>query len=172
MSDTITYLGHLAYDDVVPILKAARIQIAAAVNLMLPELSAQLAGAIKLAAYMGITPPSIPIVLAAKILAAAQVAIVMPGINFGITAAGVFIARLQVIVGALQVALTWGMYPGSAHLLVYEGTKAGFAGALSSALNGGIPEIAPGARVVAPILIVDEVDSASLASLRVLVKVS
>lgn len=168
MSDEIIYDSQVSFLDALPIIGLAKIQISAVASAMMPEIAAKIAAATSLAANIGIKLPSIA--LATKILAAMTASIGPPGIDFTVTACTTLIARLNVFMGALQLALAWGSYPGTLRLIVYEGTASGFAPKLSAAINDGT--MSPRTIILAPCLIVDEGDPTSLASMRILVKVS
>jgi len=168
MTDEIIYDGTLSFADALPVLGLARIQIQALCSVLMPEVTAKIAAATSLAANIGIKLPSIA--LATKILAAMTATIGPPAVDFTVTACMTLIARMNVFLGAMNLALAWGVYPGSLRLIVYEGTAKGFASKMSAAINAGAT--LPDAIILAPCLIVDEADPTSLASIRVLVKVS
>lgn len=170
---TVSYLGNISILDAFPILALARTAISGVVTATRPDIMARLDGAIRLLANVSVRPPSIAASLqtAVKILAALQVAIAPPQINFSITACNTLIARLTLIKAALDLALNWGVYPGSVHVLVYQGKLRDMAAGVSQAVNGGVIEGVPlNADVYAPFIVVDVTDTVSLSSLKVMVR--
>jgi len=168
---TIKYLGHLSLMEVFPIIMSARRQILAVVSLVRPSVKARLDGLLKLAA--SIKPPSISasVQLGIKLRDSLQVAIAPP--SFAASACAQLSARLTAIIGALQAAVSWGIFPGFVHVFVYEGRADQMGATISAAIQGGLlSDISPQAMVYAPAIVVDATDPVAPPALKVILKTS
>ena len=171
---SIQYLGRLSLIEAFPILAVARLQVRAIVNLVLPDVTARLAGAVALAANIRLKPPSLSasVVLAAKILAQLQVAITPPSVDFAVAACASLIAQLGSIKAALDLALNWGVFPGSVHVFVYQGAAQDMGATVTAYISGGgLAGVVGTSKVIAPFVVVETADVVSTTSLQAMIKV-
>jgi len=169
---TVRYVGKLSMLEAFPLIALAKIQISAVVSASLPDLYARLIVAGKLLAGFTVRPPQISaaLALALQTLANLQVGITPPMIDFAGMACLQLIAKLQIILPILDAALAWGIYPGSAHLFVYEGRTSELGATVAAYVKSGmLMGMPPNATVFAPFLVVDTTDAVSLPSIKILV---
>lgn len=167
---TLTYIGRLSIEEAIPILALARAQLRGLVAVMLPDVAARLAGALKVSVSVSI--PGIVGDITAKIQALTSLIASLPTLSLvpptgAITAVGAIIVQLGIIKAALEAALSWGSFPGTVHVFVYNGRADQMGATISSAVAGGALGTVPGAStVMAPIIVVETSDTVAVASVR------
>ncbi len=120
----------------------------ASLALVVPQLTAQLAGLVQLQASLVISPPTIAgsIALAQQLIASLQAAITLPGASLNITAIAAAIAQLSALLGSLQAqvaavaSLNVSLGTPGVWAYSYEGTPALFGPDFAAEIGGGLPD--------------------------------
>jgi hypothetical protein len=149
VSGQFSYLGSRSLGQCVPLALQAQLGIDASVGIVLPQITAQIEGAIELQANLTLNPPT----LAANLQAAlglvaaleASIAIGAPSVSFQLAAVAELLAKLQADLGALNAQLAFsanlGLVLGVGGVLgyAYSGSADGISDAAQNAFSGGLP---------------------------------
>lgn len=172
---SFSYLGHIGIDDAFPILAAAKVQVRGLAAAMLPDVASRLAGALR--ASVSISTPGVVGDITAKIQALTSLIASLPTLSLvpptgAISIVGTLILQLGAIKALLDAALSWGDFPGSVHVFLYEGKASDMSAAIAAHVASGFLGTIPAAnRVVAPVIVVDANDRIATASLRAMLRV-
>lgn len=173
---SLTYIGRLSIEEAIPILALAKTQLRVLVAVMLPDVAARLAGALKLS--VSVSMPGIVGDITAKIQALTSLIASLPTLSLvpptgAISAVGTIIVQLGLIKAALDAALSWGTFPGSVHVFVYNGRADQMGATISAAVSGGmLGGVRSDANVIAPFIVVETIDTIAVTSLRAILKVT
>lgn len=145
---TVTQVGQLTIGAVVPVAIAAQATADASLGLVIPQITAQIAGLIALITQLGLTPPSIEgsIALLTQAIASLQAAVTLPGASANITAIAAALAQLEATLLSLSAQLAasaaLGVTLGTPGVWVYsyDGTPGAFGPNFSGAIGGGLPD--------------------------------
>lgn len=147
MSGQATLIGSLSVGQLCPLLLASQAQLTANVNVLLPQIQAQITGLLALQANLVATPPNIASMLAqAEALVAAILAAIaqgIPPVSLQITAVAAALAQLNVTLGQLTASLTFaaGFPLGATGIAAYAytGTVGAMGSAITAAMSSGLP---------------------------------
>lgn len=149
----LTSMGQLTLGDSVPVALSASAELAASVNLMLPEVNAKIAGLVALQASLTLTPPSLAgnLQVALDLVASLQASLSLglPGLDFQLTAVAALLAELNVFLGALlaklDLALSLQATLGTPGIFAYQyiGPVGTAGNELQVRLAGGLPGGSP-----------------------------
>jgi hypothetical protein len=145
---SVNQVGQLSIGGVVPIAIAAQATADASLGLVIPQITAQIAGLIALITQLGISPPSIEgsIALLTQAIGSLQAAVTLPGASANITAIAAALAQLEAtllslnaqVTASAALAVTLGT-PG-VWVYSYDGTPRAFGPNFSGAIGGGLPD--------------------------------
>jgi hypothetical protein len=148
--------GEVTFGQALPIGLAASAGIAASVGLVMPQISAQIAGLIELQTRLTLTPPTLAANLQAVIglQAALEAAITIgvPGIDIQLAAVAELLATLNASIGALEAQLAFSVSldalfgTGGVLMYAYSGTADGIVDAAQSAF-ASLPGVDPATSV-------------------------
>lgn len=170
----LTYVGRLSIEEAFPILAAAKGQLRAMATVMLPDVASRLAGALKMSVTIAV--PGVVGDITAKIQALTSLIASLPNLSLtppsgAISAVGTIVLQLKLIKEALDAALSWGVYPGSVHVFVYNGRADEMGSTIAAAVAGGmLGGVRANANVLAPIIVVETSDVVAVASVRAVLR--
>lgn len=151
----LTFLGSQSLGAICPF---AVTTVNGMIALLLPKLSAQLAGLLALQASLSVSPPTLSanLSVATQLLATLQasVRLGLPGIDFQVSAVAALLAKLQIDIAGLVLPPIFAT--AGIDLYAYDGTPADFGGLVAAQLGGGLPGGTPPAGHCNALLLVAE----------------
>lgn len=149
----LSYAGKLSIGVIVPTGLTAVVDIAASLNVILPQIIVDLTGAIELSAMLTITPPNLALDLAAlvQLLLDLNLAVTasLPQVSFQLSAILTLIAQISPIVASISASLSLSLPLASLFATAgiqaysFSGTGAEFGGLVSQELANGWPDGTP-----------------------------
>lgn len=140
MTDEYTLVGELSLGACVPVAVSATATADASIGLVLPNISAELAGLLELQGVLSVSPPSISAQLEAAMAVVANLQLDMPTISLDLSLMAEVIAELQATLGSLQaqlsaiVALNLTLGTPGVYAYTYSGSSGGL-------IPGGLPGV-------------------------------